>query len=110
MWQADAMTNGSARRLAAAAATGINQHLDFQASARRLAAENSDIIDDDTEWPNNYRLSRAYVPVLEKVYSNVRQKLARKPGDKMEHNDENSLWRMFMSVTLNAAAHHGKDY
>ena len=28
----------------------------------RLAAENSDIIDDDTEWPNIYRISRAYVP------------------------------------------------
>ena len=101
VWQSDAKTNESAKRLAA---TGINQNLKFQASARRLAAENSDVIDDDSEWPNNYRIFRAYVPQLEKVYSNLRQKLGRKPGVKMEDLDVNSLiWRMFLSVTLNAA-------
>ena len=65
VWQSDAETNESARRLAAA---GTNQNLDFHASVRRLAAEKSDIIDDDAEWPNNYRISRAYVTHLEKVY------------------------------------------
>ena len=53
--QSDAMTNDSARRLAA---TGTNQNLDVQASAKRPAAENSDIID-DLKWLNNYRRSRA---------------------------------------------------
>ena len=108
VWQSDAKTNDSARRLAS---TGTNQNLGFQDREWRLAAKNSDIIDDDTEWPNNYSIFRAYVPHLEKVYSNLRQKLGRKPGDKMEYLDVNSLiWRMFMSVTLNAAVHLGKDY
>ena len=108
VWQSDAKTNDSQRRLAA---TGTNQNLDFQDSARRLAAENSDIIDEDTEWPYNYRISRADVPHLEKVFSNLRQKFGRKPGDKMEDFDENSsMWGLFVSVTLNAAVHLGKDY
>ena len=82
----------------------------FKQSARRLAAENPDIIDEDTEWPNHCRTSRDYVPHLQKVYSNLRQQLGRKPGDKMQDFDVNSLmWRMFMSVTLNAAVHRGTD-
>ena len=40
--------------------------------------------DDDSKWPHNYHISRAYVPHLEKVYSNLRQQLKRKPEDKME--------------------------
>ena len=71
VWQSDAKTNDSARRLAAA---GTQQNLDFQDSARRFAAENSDIIDDDAEWPSDYRISRAYVSHFEKVYATLRQK------------------------------------
>ena len=53
--------------------------------ARKLAAENFDINDeDDSEWPHNLRISRANTPHLEKVYSNLRQQLKRKPEDKME--------------------------
>ena len=51
VWQSDAKTNESVRRLAA---TGTNHNLVFQASAR----------------PNNYHICRAYVPHLEKFYSN----------------------------------------
>ena len=80
--------NLSARRLPA---TGTNQNLDFQASVWRLAAESSDRFDDDTEWPNTYRKCRGYVPHLEEVYSNLRPKLGRMPGDKMEDLDVNSL-------------------
>ena len=108
--QKDAEMNASARRLAAA---GRNQDLDFQASARRLAAQNSEIIDDDddSEWPNNNHISHAYIPHLEKVYSNLRQKLGRKPGDNMEDLDVNTLlWGMFMTVTLQAAVHLGNDF
>ena len=51
VWQRDAKTNDSE-------------------CARKLAAENSDINDeDDSKWPHNYRISRANVPHLEKVYS-----------------------------------------
>ena len=64
-------TNDIARKLAAA---GTNQDLSFQDCARKLAARNSEIIDDDdSEWPNNFHISRANVPHLEKVYSNLRQ-------------------------------------
>ena len=67
VWLSDAQTNDSARKLAAA---GTNQDLSFQECARKLAAENSEIIvDDDLEWQNNHQKSLAYVPHLEKVHS-----------------------------------------
>ena len=80
--------------------------------ARKLAAENSDINDEDsTKWPHNYRMSRANVPHLENVYSKSRQKLKRKPEDKMEDLDLNTLiWGMFMTATQQAAVHLGTDY
>ena len=78
---------------------------------RETCAENSEIIDDDSEWPNNFHISRAYVPHLENVCSNLRQQLNRKPEDKMEALEVNTLiWGMFMTVTLQAAVHLGNDY
>ena len=57
VWQRDAKTNDSARKLAGA---GTNQDLSFQESTRKVAAEISEIIvDDDSEWPNNFHISRA---------------------------------------------------
>ena len=98
----------SARKLAAA---GTNLSLSFQECARKLAAENSEIIvDDDSEWPNNFHISRAYVPHHEKVYSNLRQQLKRKPEDKMEDINVNTLiWETFLIVTQQAAVHLGND-
>ena len=57
-------------------------------------AKTSESIDgDDKVWPHNFHISTAYVPHLEKVFSNVRQKFGRKPGDKMEDLDVNtSIW------------------
>ena len=50
-------------------------------------------------------------PHLEKVFSNVKQRHGLSPGDKMENLDVNeATWRIFMSVTLQAADHIGKDY
>ena len=56
--------------------------------------ENSESIDgNDTVWPHNLHISTAYVPHLEKVISNVRQKFGRKLGDKMEDLDVNAaIW------------------
>ena len=86
VWQRDAEMNDSARKLGVA---GTNQDLSFQRSARKFAAENSEIIvDDDSEWPHNFHISRAY---LEEVHSNLRQQLKRKPEDKMEELDVNTL-------------------
>ena len=50
VWLTDAKTNDSPRKLAAA---GTNHDLSVQACARKLAAENSEIIDDDSKWPHN---------------------------------------------------------
>ena len=94
VWQRDAEMNESARRLAAAR---TNQDLNFQEGARKLAAEKSEIIDDDhSKCPNNLHISRAYVPHLKKVHSNLRQQLNRKQEDKMEYLDVNTLiWVLF---------------
>ena len=101
VWQRDTETNESARKLAAA---GTNQDLSFF-----QVPQITD--DDDSEWPNNFHISRAYVPHLEKVCSNLRQQLKRNPKDKMEDLDVSTLiWRMFMTVTLQAAVHLGNDY
>ena len=93
-------------------AAGTNQDQSFQERARKFAAENSDINDeDDSKWPHNHRLSRANVAHFEKVYSNLRQQLKRKPEDDMEDLDVNTLiWWMFMIVTQQAAVHLGNDY
>ena len=101
--------NERARKLAAA---GTNKDPSFQDRARKLAAENSDINDEDSsKWPHNYRMSRANVPHFENVYSKSRQQLKRKPEDKMEDLVVNTLiWRMFMTATQQAAVHLGNDY
>ena len=84
-----ARVNERARKLAAAR---TNQYPSFQERARNFAAENSDINDeDDSKWPHDCRISRANVPHLEKFYSNLRQQLERKPEDKMEYLDVNTL-------------------
>ena len=77
VWPTDAKLSERATKLAAA---GTNQYQSFQGRARKLAAENSDINDeDDSKCPHTYRISRANVPHLEKVFSNLRQQLKRKP-------------------------------
>ena len=56
-------------------------------------------------------ISVPFVPHLERVYWNLRQQLKRKAEDKMEDLDVNTLiWRMFVSVTQQAAVHLGNDY
>ena len=108
MWPTNAKTNDSARKLVAAR---TNQDLSFQEGARKLAAENSEINDeDDSKWPHSLRVSRANVPHLENVYPNLRRQIKRKPEDRMEDFDVNTLiWRMFMIVTLQDAVHLGND-
>ena len=91
---------------------GTDQDQSFSERARKLAAENVDINDvDDSKCPYNLSISRANVPHLEKVCSNLRQQLKRKPVDKMEDLDVHTLiWRMFLIVTQQAAVHLGNDY
>ena len=87
-------------------ATETNQDLDLSARARKPAAKGSDIVDVDSEWPNNYQIPAASVPHLEKVHSNLRMKICRKSGDSMNDLDTKTLiWGLFMFATVVAAVH-----
>ena len=89
VWLTDAKMSEGARKLAA---VDMNQDQSFPERARKLAAQS------------------ANVPHFERVFSNLRQQLKRKPEDKMEDLDVNTLiWRMFMIVTQHAAGHLGND-
>ena len=58
---------------------------------------------------HDLRISRNNVGHLEKVHSNVRQKLGRQPGDDMPEIDVNMLiWLTLMSATMKAAVHSGQ--
>ena len=109
MWLADVKLSERAGKLAAAE---TNQDQSFDERARKLAAENSDINDEnDSKWPHNYSISRANVPHLEKIHSNLRKQLKRRPEDNMEDLDVNTLiLGMFMVVTQQAPVHLGNDY
>ena len=87
------------------------QSLRLTACVEKPAAKGSDIVDVDSKEPKNFQSSVAYVPHLEKVQSKLRQKIGRKSGDDTNNLDTNSLiWGMFMSATLDAGAHLGRDY
>ena len=58
---------------------------------------------------HNFQISN--VEHLERVVSNVRQKLCRPQGYKMLNIDFNAIiWRLFMSATMKAAVHLGQYY
>ena len=112
VWQKDAEMDKSTRRLVAAEKDQEHQnfHENLKSTRKLVAHGNSDIDGIGTIWPHNLQTSIAYVSHLEKFFSNVRQRYGRKPGDKMEDLDVNAIiWRMFMSVTLQATVHVGKD-
>ena len=48
---------------------------------------------------------------LNKVFSNLQQKMVYNPENEMLDIDVNALmWRMFTSATMDAAVHLGEDY
>ena len=54
---------------------------------------------------------RTALAIMRKVYSNVRQKLGRRPEDDMLEIDVNmTIWEIFMSATMKAAVHLGQNY
>ena len=113
MWQKDTEMDKSTRRLVATEKDQElqNFHENLKSRKKLVASGNSDIDGIGTIWAHSLHLSTAYVSPLEKVLSNVRQRYGRKPGDKMEDPNVNTImWWMFMSVTLQAAVHLGKDY
>ena len=65
----------------------------------------------DEDWPHNLHASSSYVLHMEKVFSIVRQRYGRSPTDQMKDFDvTKAKWCIFVSVTLQAAIHLGKDY
>ena len=61
-------------------------------------------------WPHHFHVSPGYVPHMEKVFSIVRKIYDRKPTDDLKDLDVNpAIWGFFMSVTLQAAVHLGRD-
>ena len=62
-------------------------------------------------WPHHFSTSPDYVLHIEKVFSVVRKIYDRKPTDKLKDLDVNTaIWDVFMSVTLQAAVHLGRNY
>ena len=61
-------------------------------------------------WPHHFRISPHYVHHMEKVFSIKRKIYERKPTDDSNDLDVNTaMWCIFMSVTLQAAVHLGRD-
>ena len=91
----------STRRLVAAEKNRelLNFHENLKSMRKLAASGNSDVDGTGKNWPHNLQKSNAYVPHLEKVFSNVRQRYGLSSGDKMENLDVNAAkWGMFMSV------------
>ena len=58
-----------------------------------------------------FHISPDCVPHMEKVFSIVRKIYDRKPTDNLKDLDVNpAIWCIFMSVTLQAAVHLGRDF
>ena len=62
----------------------VNFHENLKSTRKLVASGNSDIDGTGTIWPHNLHISTAYVPHLEKVFSNARQRYSPEQVDKME--------------------------
>ena len=76
-----------------------------------VASGNSETENKVKKWTHNLYISTNYVLHMEKVFSIVRQRSGVSPTDRMKNLDMNeAIWKICMSVTLQAAVHFGKDY
>ena len=67
-----------------------DQYLSLLSSTGTAAAKESNVVDIDSDWPNNDQISAASVPHLNKVNQNLRWKLGRK-NDDLNDLDKNTL-------------------
>ena len=75
-----------------------------------VASRNSENQGKDKIWPHNLHTSTDCVPHMDKVFPIVRQRYVLSPKDKVKDLDVNAaICFIFMSVTLQAAVHLGKD-
>ena len=62
-------------------------------------------------WPHHFHMSPEHVPHMEKVFSIERKIYDRRPTDKLKDLDVNTAsCGVFMSVTLQAVVHLGRDH
>ena len=95
MWQKDAILNESTRRLVAAEKNWelLNFQENVKSAMKLVASGNSDSEGACNNWPHSLHVSADYIPHLEKVFSNVRQRHRLSSEDKMEHLDVNAaIW------------------
>ena len=88
---------------------------ELAAAGYQRCSENPEIPEDSEPksriWPHHFRTSPDCVPHMEKVFSIVRKIYDRKPTDDLKDLDVNTaICGIFMSVTLQAAVHLGRDY
>ena len=84
-----------------------------KAWAQPLAHEASSSVDKDTEatWRHYFQISPHTSHCTEPVFSRVTEIYGRTPGDPMKDLDVDlASWRVFMTTTLRAAVHLGKEY
>ena len=99
-------------RDATSSSQGWQKDAVLDVSTRKIVASgNSEIEVKDEIWPHNLHVSTVCVPHMEKVFSFVKQRYGLSPRDEMEDLDVNTAIQcIFMSVTLQAAVHLGKDH
>ena len=89
----------------------LNYPEDSVSTRKLIASGNSGTEGNDKAWPHNLHISTNYVLHMEKVFSIVRQRCGLSPTDQMKDVVVNTaVWGFFLSVTLQAAVHLGKDY
>ena len=102
-WQRDAQLFISTGKLVAAEHRGFSGNPEIPEGS-----EDSEL--NSRIWPHHFRISPDCVPHVEKVFSIVRKINDRKPTDDLDDLDVNAaIWGVFMSVTLQAAVHLGRD-
>ena len=93
VWQTDAEMDKSTTRLVVAEKDQelANFQKNLKSTRKHIAPANSDIDGNGTIRPHNLHISTVYVPLLEKVFSNVRWRYGLEPGGKMENLEENAI-------------------
>ena len=105
VWQRDAQLFISTGKLVATEYEGYSGNPEIPEGSEEIQKPKSQI------WPHHFHYSPDNVPHMEEVFSIVRKIYDREPTDNLKDFDVNpAIWGIFMSVTLQAALHFGRDY
>ena len=112
-WQKYAFLDVGTRKLVATEENQeyLNYPEDSVCTRKLVASGNSETEGSDKVWPHSLKISTNYLLHMEKVFSIVRQRYCLSRTDQMKILHVNTtIWGIYMSVTLQAAVHLGKDY